>query len=154
MDSIAYRFPISTGTDLKINTIDTAIQWARSLRWDGVPRVASFFTRFMSVPDTPYIRAVARYMWSALAGRCVEPGVKADMVPVFVSKQGKGKTSWFKRLATAELGAVKEGLQLDPHNKDCVFTFASHWIAELGELDSTFSKAEVGRVKAFMSKIA
>lgn len=26
MDSIAYRFPISTGTDLKINTLDTAIK--------------------------------------------------------------------------------------------------------------------------------
>jgi len=98
------------------NTIDTAVQWARSLRWDGVPRVASFFTRFMSVPDTPYIRAVARYMWSALAGRCVEPGVKADMVPVFVSKQGKGKTSMVEVLAPSEDAFLEVNLEVRDDN--------------------------------------
>jgi putative DNA primase/helicase len=54
--------------------------------------------------------------------------------------QGNGKTSWFKALAPAELEAVLEGHILDPGNKDSVFTVTAHWIGELGELDSTFSR--------------
>jgi predicted P-loop ATPase len=58
-----------------------------------VPRVATLLLGYFGTEDTPYTRAVGRYTWTALAGRCAEPGVKADMVPVLIGLQGAGKTT-------------------------------------------------------------
>jgi predicted P-loop ATPase len=38
-------------------------------------------------------------MWTALAGRVLEPGVKADMVPILVGPQGCGKSSGVEALS-------------------------------------------------------
>ena len=80
-------------------TIDSAIQWARGLRWDGVRRIEGFFHHYLRTADTPYSRAVGLYLWTALAGRALDPGCKADMVPVLVSRQGTAKTSVVEALA-------------------------------------------------------
>lgn len=72
--------------------IDTAIEWIDSLRWDGVPRIDTFWSRYFGVEDTPYVRAVAAYTWTALAGRVLVPGLQADMVPVLAGAQGAGKS--------------------------------------------------------------
>ena len=72
--------------------IDTAIEWLDTLRWDGVPRIDAFWSRYFGVEDTPYSRAVAAYTWTALAGRVLEPGLQADMVPVLAGAQGAGKS--------------------------------------------------------------
>lgn len=80
-------------------SFDSAIDWARSLKWDGVKRVQTFFTRYAGAEDTPYTRAVSRYLWTALAGRCLTPGEKTDMVPVLIGAQGSGKTSLVEALA-------------------------------------------------------
>jgi predicted P-loop ATPase len=93
--------------------IDSAIQWAQSLQWDGVPRVETFFHRYLRALNTPYSRAVGLYLWTALAGRCLEPGVKADMVPVFISKQGTGKTSVVEALAPEPDAFVEIDLSKD-----------------------------------------
>lgn len=72
---------------------DSAQQWLAGLVWDGVPRVEGFLPSYFGSIDTAYTRAVSRYMWTALAGRVIEPGVKADMAPIAVGGQGQRK-SW------------------------------------------------------------
>lgn len=74
-------------------TVDTAQEWLSSLRWDGKPRLAHFHTTVLGVEDTPYHRGVCSYLWTALAGRIMDPGCKADMVPIFIGKQGMRKSS-------------------------------------------------------------
>jgi hypothetical protein len=55
LDSIAYRFPISTGADLKINTIDTAIKASGT----GYPAdVAPFSGMSITYYATPQVRAL------------------------------------------------------------------------------------------------
>jgi hypothetical protein len=79
---------------------DSAQLWLASLpEHDGVPRVDTFLSDRFSVPDTPYARAVSRYVWTALAGRVLEPGCKVDMVPVLVGPQGAGKSTAVLALA-------------------------------------------------------
>jgi hypothetical protein len=79
---------------------DSAQLWLDSLpAHDGVPRVDAFLSDRFSVPDTPYARAVSRYIWTALAGRVIEPGCKVDMVPVLVGPQGAGKSTAVLMLA-------------------------------------------------------
>lgn len=81
------------------NRFDSARQWAQGLRWDGVKRVETALCRYYGCADTPYTRAVSAYMFSALAGRAVEPGCQADMVPVLVGLQGAKKTTAVRTLA-------------------------------------------------------
>lgn len=72
---------------------DSAILWLSGLKWDGVPRVEQFLTRYFKVADTPYHRAVSRYHWTGQAGRVLVPGIKADMAMVWTGPQGLLKSS-------------------------------------------------------------
>lgn len=76
------------------NAFDTAIDWINTLEWDGVPRVEDFWIRYFGVQrdNHGYAQAVGRYTWTALAGRVLNPGVQADMVPMLVGRQGAGKS--------------------------------------------------------------
>ena len=71
---------------------DSAVQWINSLKWDGVPRIDTFMPRYFDTEDVPYTRALGRYLWSALAGRVLDPGCQCDMVPVLVGDEGYGKS--------------------------------------------------------------
>ena len=82
-------------------SFDSAIEWLTEEipDWDGVKRVETFFTENMGVEDSAYTRAVARYLFSAMAGRVLEPGVQADMVPILVGPQGYRKSSAVRALS-------------------------------------------------------
>ena len=75
------------------NAFDSAQLWLRRLKHDGVPRVEQFLSTYFGVVDSPYARAVSRYIWTAMAGRVIEPGCKADMAPILVGIQGARKSS-------------------------------------------------------------
>ena len=49
-------------------------------------------------------------------------------------------------------GAIGEGLILNPDKPDSVAQVVSHWIAELGEVGSTFRKADIDSLKSFITK--
>lgn len=80
-------------------TIDTAQVWLGSLRWDGVPRVEKFMHNYFGTEDTDYAKEIGRYLWSALAGRIIEPGCKADMMPILYGAQGIRKSSGIAAMA-------------------------------------------------------
>lgn len=85
------------------HTFDTAIDWLENLTWDGIPRIETFWSDHFGVQDDAagYARAVARYTWSALAGRVMSPGVQADMVPILTGKQGIRKSRAVLAMAPA-----------------------------------------------------
>jgi len=59
----------------------------------------NFLSAYCGAADTEYHRAVSKYLWSALAGRVLSPGCKADMLAVFAGGQGCGKTSTIEAIA-------------------------------------------------------
>jgi putative DNA primase/helicase len=62
------------------------------------------------------------------------------------------KTTWFKSLLPRDMKEyIVDGAHLDPADKDTVKRCISCWICELGELDSTFRRADIARLKAFLS---
>jgi predicted P-loop ATPase len=75
------------------NKEDTALDWINSLVWDGVPRIKDFYPKILKTADTEYEREVGLYQWTAMAGRILEPGIKADMTPVWIGKQGTRKST-------------------------------------------------------------
>lgn len=83
-------------------SIDSAQEWLDALQWDGRSRIATFHRDVLNLPESPYHKAVSHYMWTALAGRILDPGCKADMVPIFIGRQGLRKSTLVEKLAPHE----------------------------------------------------
>jgi len=131
------------------DAFDSAQYWLRSLKWDGKERVATFLYTYFGTPDSPYARAISQYLWSALAGRVMSPGIKADMVPVAVGAQGKGKSSTIKAIAPA----AEHFLELDIGGKedDMARMMLGKLVVELGELKGLRTR-EVEHIKSFITR--
>ncbi|MGS6322220.1 VapE domain-containing protein, partial [Enterobacter hormaechei] len=111
---------------------DSATTWLNGLEWDGVPRIESFYHTHFGTADTPYTRAVSMYMWTALAGRVLEPGVKADMVPILVGPQGCGKSSGVEALSPDP--AFFTEISFAEKDDDLARKMRGRLVAEIGEL--------------------
>lgn len=131
------------------NTFDSAIEWLNSLKWDGVPRVSNFFSRYFNVADGEYARAVSLYLWTALAGRVLQPGIQADMVPVLVGAQGLGKTIGISSLAVAP--ELFETVDLMARDADLARRMRGKLVIEIGELRGLNSR-DLESVKEFITR--
>ena len=129
---------------------DSAIEWAGTLKWDGVSRINNSLSRYLGCADTPYTRAVGAYLWTALAGRCLVPGIKADMALILVSpEQGKRKTSVIEAIAPYPDAFVE--VSLEHRDEDMSRKMRGKLVAEIAEMrglkgrDSEAVKAWVSR---------
>jgi len=127
-------------------------QWMESRKWDGKSRLQSFLDTIGS-PENEKLKEMLMKKWliSCCAAACEDNGVELEGILVFQGAQGLGKTLWFKRLANYEEGWLLEGAMLNPTDKDSVKRAVSHWIVELGEIESTFKKADIDQLKAFIT---
>lgn len=131
----------------KRNRFDTAVEWLERLKWDGVARVGHFAHRYLGAEDTPYTRAVSSYLWSALAGRVLEPGVQANMVPILVGSQGVRKSSAVQAISPdpdyfceIDLGANHDNLARQMRGR---------MVGEIAELQGLRTR-ELESIKAFI----
>ncbi|MFL6728086.1 MAG: VapE domain-containing protein [Sphingomicrobium sp.] len=133
----------------KENTIDTAVEWLGRQRWDGIPRVDRFAINYWGWADTPYAVAVGRYVWTAMAGRILEPGVRADMAPILVGAQGTRKTSVIQAMSPSEDFYAE--IKLDDRDDDISRKLRGKLVGELEELRGLNSRA-IEEIKAFVSR--
>jgi predicted P-loop ATPase len=131
------------------NRFDSAIKWIGTLEHDGVSRIETFLPRYLGTSDTAYTRAVSRYIWTALAGRVLDPGCEAPMAPVFIGAQGAGKTRAVKALAPA-LDFYAE-LNLAERDAEASRRMRGRLVIELGELRGLHSR-DSESIKAFISR--
>lgn len=120
------------------NQFDSAQVWLGRQVWDGVPRVESFMARYMGAKDSAYARAVSRYLWTALAGRVMEPGVQADMAPVLVGEQGIRKSSGVAAIAPDAIFFAE--ISFGEKDDDLSRKMRGRLIAELSELRGLHTK--------------
>lgn len=114
-------------------TFDSAQTWLAGLAWDGVPRVDDFLADRAGCDRTEYVRAVSAYLWTTLAGRVLEPGVKADMVPILVGVGGgQGKSSLVESLAPSLEFFGR--LHLGKRDDDIARALRGKLVVELAEL--------------------
>jgi len=129
--------------------------WIGSRPWDGVPRWQAFTETVKVGPDKhqQWLRTalISRWMLSAVAAVFAPAGVIAHGCLVLQGPQGVGKTTWVRRLVPHDLDVVLTGATLDPEKKDSVKLAVSHWLVELGEIGGTFRKADLDRLKAFVT---
>jgi len=140
------------------NTVNPVARWIESKPWDGVSRLAQFYGTVVGADDNdPVARGfketlMRKWLISAVAAAYEPNGVSAHGVLVFSGAQNMGKTHWFKRLVPSHLKLSKDGLMLDPKDKDLVYQAVTNWMVELGEIDATFRKADIAQLKAFITK--
>ncbi|MBI6549922.1 VapE domain-containing protein [Xenorhabdus lircayensis] len=128
---------------------DSAIAWLNSLKWDGVPRITRFYHTHFGTEDTPYTRAVSMYMWTALAGRILDPGCKADIVPILVGAQGCGKSSGVAALSPDPSFFTE--ISFAEKDDDLARKMRGRLVAEIGELRGLNTK-EQESIKAFVTR--
>lgn len=145
--------------------------WVESKPWDGCSRINDLCATLVAKNEKSTqldesgeeigtkIRhlkqiLITRWLISAVAAALRPRGVSAHGILVLQGDQYIGKTKWFKQLVPAELGldVIAEGKSLDPDNKDSILQVISHWIVELGEINSTFRKADIDAMKNFLTR--
>lgn len=129
---------------------DSGIEWLDTQVWDGVPRVEHFMHTHMGAEDSEYTRAVARYMWTGLAGRIYSPGCQLDMVIALQSKQGTGKSTGLQALAP-DPDYFTDGLSLHEDNDNFKRMLRGKVIVEIAEM-AGMSKADIDLVKRVITR--
>lgn len=135
--------------------------YLHGLSWDGTNRFDRVSEFFETEDHDILLIAMRIFLLQACAAAdhaCEARKQNSGYAPSFesvitlVGKQGLGKTKGFRRLLPEPLRLYyKEGVELNPHNKDSVKKAVSSWIVELGELDGTFRKADIAALKAHLS---
>ena len=130
--------------------------WVNSVPWDGKDRFEEFAAAITERTGYPLAMKkilLRKWLRSAIAAALMEQGFRCRGVLVLQGPQSIGKGAFFQALVSdAKLSeqVILLGHNLDPANKDSVTKAISHWIVELGELDSTFKK-DIARVKGFLT---
>jgi putative DNA primase/helicase len=127
-------------------------EWIESEPWDGTDRLQAFMDSLVT-EESAQLKEMLLKKWliSCVAAACEKNGVELEGILVLQGAQGLGKTLWFKRLCNYNNGWLLEGATLNPSDKDSVKRAVSHWIVELGEIESTFKKSDIDQLKAFVT---
>ena len=127
-------------------------EWIESEPWDGTDRLQTFMDSLVT-EESAQLKEMLLKKWliSCVAAACEKNGVELEGILVLQGAQGLGKTLWFKRLCNYNNGWLLEGATLNPSDKDSVKRAVSHWIVELGEIESTFKKSDIDQLKAFVT---
>jgi putative DNA primase/helicase len=145
------------------NPINPVMEWIESAPWDGVSRIDDLMETLVLADNNHenYAKQIVK-TWLIQCIAALDSGQrtplhsaikKYELVLVFTGAQGLGKTSWFKSLVPRDLkDYFSEGEVLNLTEKDSIKRCISHWLVELGEIDSTFNKSDISQLKAFLSK--
>lgn len=138
------------------NQTNPAATWITSKPWDGKDRLAAFVDTLVhrdGFASGLKTQLVKRWLISAVAAALKPIGFKARGVLTLQGPQSIGKTSWIQALVPNSYlreHLIKLDHHLDANNKDSILTAVSHWIVEIGELDSSFKK-DIARLKGFLT---
>lgn len=106
-----------------------------------------FADRILGAKDHIHQTIVCKFLIAAVA-RAFEPGCQVDTALILQGKQGAGKSSFFRILASPEWFDDSFGNASD---KDERLKVHSAWILEWAELETIFKRKDMSAVKAFMT---
>jgi putative DNA primase/helicase len=140
------------------NQYNPVLDWIKSKRYDHdlnyIDLLCETVTPRPDFPDSFKKVLIKKWLISCVALLCNDNADNwSKGVLTFQGAQNAGKTSWFWKLFPQnhkEWG--EESLVLNPADKDSVTTAIRNWIVELGELGATFKKADIDRIKGFITK--
>jgi len=120
--------------------------WLHQLVWDGEPRVDLLISTGFGVRDSAYARAVGRNFMVSMVARALQPGCKADCMPVFEGAQGAFKSSALSIIGGDYFVEIHENV----NHKDFYLCLRGKLLGEIAEMEA-FSRADIRKVKNIMS---
>lgn len=132
------------------NSYHPVKQYLESLEWDGVPRVETMFTTFLSAKDSELYHVYAKLFMIAAIKRVYKPGCKFDNMLVLQGEQGNGKSTFCEKLAVNDKW-YNDNIIIADRDKDSLLYMQDAWIVIMDELDA-WNKADTNAAKGFMSK--
>lgn len=130
----------------KENSVDTAVDYILSLKWDNVPRLDNWLINTYGVEDNEYHRSVGSNWLKGLVKRIIKPGCKFDYVLVLEGEQGSKKSTSLSILGDSWHAETT----MSTDSKDFFMQFAGKVIIEFSE-GETLSRTEVKRMKAIIT---
>lgn len=129
------------------NGFNEVLDYLKSLKWDGVPRLDMLFIDYLGAEDNVYTRAVARKSFTAAVARAFEPGCKYDTMPILIGRQGAGKSTLIRTIGKKWYA---DGLSTF-EGKEAAENIQGKWIIEAGEM-AGYTRAEENASKQFLSR--
>jgi len=127
--------------------------WIKIKEWDGISRIEELFNTLDCQENEEFgLLMLKKWLIAGIEANFNHNGVSRAPVLVLQGSQYLGKTTWFWSLINGSKEFGKESCSLNPSDKDSVMQAVSYAICELGELESIFKRAEMGALKAFLSK--
>lgn len=125
--------------------------YLRTLRWDGVPRIARVAQEILRIPvsspeDVELLSLLVRRWFISLVARPLQPGIKVDSVLILAGGQGVGKSTFFRLLGGEWFSDTEMAL-----DKDGLMLLCGSWILEWAELENVFGRNTTSRVKQFVT---
>jgi predicted P-loop ATPase len=116
-------------------------------KWDGTPRLDTWFINSCGAEDTPYSRSIGRLILLGMVARAENPGCQFRSVPVLEGPEDLGKSKLVETLASPEWYRV---LSNSLEGKESHMLLQGVWVAELDELAS-LRRTEEPRLKSFIT---
>lgn len=149
------QVPMYLETLADMNLENPVLEWVKFKAWDGVDRVAELCATLETQEGySVHLKEtlIRKWLRSGVAALYVE-GFRSRGVLTLQGGQSIGKTTWILNLlppGQLRDAVIKLDHHLDASNKDSILSAVSHWIVEIGELDSSFRK-DVARLKGFLT---
>lgn len=135
------------------NPYNPAKDWVLSKPWDGKSRKRVFYDTLQT--KHPEYRDAILYRWllTGIAMLMEADGIDSAGCFVLQGDQNLGKTWWARKLVDDKYRKqfVADSRHLDPSDPDSLLQLIRFWIGELGEINSTFARADMNRLKAFLT---
>lgn len=138
------------------NIYNPVANWINSKPWDSQDRLARFCDTVVERDGYPAAMKtilLTKWLLSAVAAALMPKGFRNRGVLTLQGPQHIGKTSWALALVSDPAlreQCVKVDHHLDSSNKDSIVGAITHWLVEIGELDSSFKK-DIARLKGFLT---
>lgn len=134
------------------NRYHPAREFIESTSWDGVSRINDLISTITSPKQELANQLIYRWLLSCVAALYLPRGIASEGALVLQGAQKIGKTYWLLKLVPEPFRhLVKEGVSMSVNNKDDIIKATNVWIAELGEIESTFKKSDVNELKNFIT---
>lgn len=117
-----------------------------SYKWDGVPRIDTFFEDIYGCYPSAYSKDLGRIFWLSIVYRACEPGCKMDTVVILEGAQGIKKSSSLELIGGKNYGVAGR----DISSKDFFLKIRSKSIVEIAELNA-FTKSDHNELKEIIS---